>query len=90
MANVRRRLGRLKQRCAPPLSPISIVCVDAEGRVLEQDSEALRPWVGRHHSELPHPVTVLGGVDPLRVLGLIKEGEPSPNDEALARKRLPQ
>jgi hypothetical protein len=83
MANVRRRLGRLEQRCEArrPAAHLSVACVDAAGRVLDDGSEAVRPWVGRHHSELPNPVIVVGGIDPLRVLGLIQDGDDSATDQ---------
>jgi hypothetical protein len=43
-----------------------------QGRVLEDGSEAARPWDARHHAELPDPVHVVMGVDPLRVPGRLR------------------
>jgi hypothetical protein len=72
----------LEQRCEAlrPAAHLSIAFVDADGRVLDDRSAAAGRWVGRHYSELPSPVTIIGGVDPLRALGLIGEGEVSPFD----------
>jgi hypothetical protein len=44
-------------------------CVDEQGVILDDRSEAVRPWVGRHCGELPRWVQVVVGVDPLVVLG---------------------
>jgi hypothetical protein len=68
MTNLRRRLARLEQCCSPPAAEqLSVAYVDADGRVLDTGSEAVRPWVGRHSSELPGPLTIGQGVDPLVV-----------------------
>lgn len=70
MRTVRQRLHQLEQLCLPPRpAHLWMVCVDAEGRVVDDRSQAIRPWVGRHCSELPRPVKIVGGVDPLVVLG---------------------
>jgi hypothetical protein len=62
--------GRHEQLCLPPRpAHVWAACVDAEGRVLDDRSEAIRPWIGRHFSELPQPVKIVWGVDPLVVLG---------------------
>jgi hypothetical protein len=47
--------------------------VDEQGRVLDDGSEAVRSGVGRHYSELPGPVSILAGVDPLLGLGQTTE-----------------
>ena len=69
MSNVRRRLARLEQRCLPPPTHLGVVFLDEQGVVLDDRSEAVRPWVGRHGSELPRNVKVIIGVDPLVVFG---------------------
>jgi hypothetical protein len=54
-----------------------VACVrDAEGRILDDGSRAVRPWIGTHYRDVPRGVaTVIGGVDPLIVLGLQANGE---------------
>jgi hypothetical protein len=70
MSNVRGRLGRLEKRSPGPVRPhLYAAFVDEEGRGVEDGSEEARSWVGRHCSELPGPVSILAGVDPLVVLG---------------------
>jgi hypothetical protein len=70
MGNVRRRLARLERLRPPPSAPHQYVAfVDERGSILDDRSEAVRPWVGRHYRELPQPVSVIGRVDPLVVLG---------------------
>ena len=68
--NVRGRMARLERRCRSPASHIYSAFVDLQGLILDDRSEAVRPWVGRHYSELPDPVSIVMGVDPLVVLGL--------------------
>jgi hypothetical protein len=71
MKSIRRCLARLECCCParrPPLH-LYVACTDEQGHVVDHQSEAARPWVGRHYPELPGPVTVLRGVDPLQVLG---------------------
>ena len=79
MNNVRRRLARLEQRCLPPPTHLGVVFLDEQGVVLDDRSEAVRPWVGRHGSELPRNVKVVIGVDPLEIFGYKK-----PDDEPAA------
>jgi hypothetical protein len=64
------RLVRLerKQSVTPCLS---IVCVDDQGRILDDGTFLTRQWVGRCPEEMPYPVQVLVGVEPLLVLGSI-------------------
>jgi hypothetical protein len=50
-------------------------CADEQGRVLDDRTEAVRPWVGQHSRALPGPVQVLRGADPLEVLGMATGGE---------------
>jgi len=64
------RLVRLERRqsvsaCLP------IVCVDNQGRILDDGTLLTRQWVGRCPEEMPCPVQVLVGVEPLLVLGSI-------------------
>src|SRR5262249_30595832 len=69
MKNLRSRVERLERTVGPPSQDVYAAFVDGEGRILDDGSEVIRPWIGRHHRELPDPVTVIGGVDPLVVLG---------------------
>jgi hypothetical protein len=64
----RDRLGRLVP--PPPVPHLYLACLDEAGRVLDDGSEAARRWIVRHYAELPAPVHVIAGLDPLRVLGL--------------------
>jgi hypothetical protein len=58
MGEIQRRLGRLEQRRPPPTQPhLYPVCADEQGRILDD------------RSELPDPVSVVVGVDPLVILG---------------------
>jgi hypothetical protein len=41
----------------------------ATGAVLDDGSAVCGRWVGRHYSELPGPVKVIRGVDPLAMFG---------------------
>jgi hypothetical protein len=67
--NLHNRLARL-QRISPQTPHPSIVFVDDEGRVLDDGSAVIRPWVGRYPTEMPFPVQILGGIDPRLMLGL--------------------
>jgi hypothetical protein len=62
------RLKRL-ERALPPAPALSLVCVDEEGRILDDGSDTRRPWIGRHYSDVPGAPKVIVGVDPLEVLG---------------------
>jgi hypothetical protein len=44
--------------------------VDEDGLVLDAGLERTRLWVGRHHREVPGPLTILAGVAPRLALGL--------------------
>jgi hypothetical protein len=70
--SLRMRLARL-ERTQSQASQFSIVCVDEDGRVLDDGTAETRPWIGKHQDELPFPVTVIGGVDPLVALGLASD-----------------
>ena len=77
------RLIRLERLRPPALHP-SVVCVDDEGRVLDDGRADVRPWVGMYYAELPFAVTAVVGIDLRRVLGLdiTERGAESPdNDE---------
>jgi hypothetical protein len=43
--------------------------VDEAGRILDDGSEQIRPWIGKHYSTAPGKRKVIVGVDPLEVLG---------------------
>ena len=75
MSNVRRRLARLEQLCLPPPTHLGVVCTNEQGVILDDRSEGVRPWVGRHYSELPRNVKVIIGVDPLEIFGFKKPDE---------------
>jgi hypothetical protein len=75
IGRLRRTLARMERACPVPSRPhLWLACVDDQGRVLDDGSEAARPWVGRHHTELPGPVQVIAGIDPFRVLGRDRTG----------------
>jgi hypothetical protein len=70
-----RKVRRLEARLEdlyPPGPHLYLACVGQQGRVLDDQTEAARPWVGRHFRELPDPVQVIRGVDPLEVFGLTR------------------
>jgi hypothetical protein len=46
-----------------------LVSVDEEGRVLDDGSVAVRPWIGQHYSAVPNIAQLLIGIDPLQVMG---------------------
>jgi hypothetical protein len=67
--SVRQRLQFL-ERLHPPDSPtLWLVCVDTEGRVLDDGSAGVRPWIGKHYSAIPRIGRIVMGIDPLVVLG---------------------
>jgi hypothetical protein len=71
---LRNRLARLEQK-RPPAPHPWVVCVDDQGRVVDDGSAEMRPWVGMHYAKLPFTVTAVAGIDLRRVLGLdITEG----------------
>jgi hypothetical protein len=65
---LRLRLKRLEQ-ARPSESAIWLVCVDEQGRILDDGSDQIRPWIGKHYSTVPGTPQVIVGVDPLMVLG---------------------
>jgi hypothetical protein len=72
-SSLRRRLERLtRSRLSSP--HYFLAFVDADGIVLDDGSAASRGWVGRHCSELPAPVKVIRGVDPLRMFAEATSG----------------
>jgi hypothetical protein len=73
MKTLRSRLECLERLARPPSQHLYVVCVDDEGKVLDNGSEQVRPWIGRHYSELPGPISVVRGIDPMAVLGLTRE-----------------
>lgn len=67
--SLRQRLRRL-ERGRPAGSPtLGLVCVDEEGRVLDDGSVGVRPWIGRHYGAIPRIGQLIVGIDPLQVLG---------------------
>jgi hypothetical protein len=74
LKSLRSRLQRVEmdvdRRCASKVPHLCVVCVDENGLVIDDGDAATSPWVGRHFTEIPHPVTVAAGIDPRRVLGL--------------------
>jgi hypothetical protein len=70
--NLRTRVAHLERTQSEASQP-SLVCVDEEGCILDDGTSEMRPWIGKHHESLPFPVTVIGGVDPLVVLGLASD-----------------
>jgi hypothetical protein len=53
--NMQSRLRRLEQRLEQ-LSAAerpSYACIDKHGRILDDGTAKVKPWVGRHYSELP-------------------------------------
>jgi len=71
------------RRCASGVPHLYVAVVDENGLVIDDGGEAVRPWIGRHVTELPSSVTVVSGIDPRLVLGLdIADSSQSPsNDE---------
>lgn len=71
--NLRYRLARL-ERAQVQTPAWSIVCVDLDGLILDDESELIRPWIGRRADELPpspyrqilccvNPIVVRGPAD---------------------------
>ena len=59
-------------RATDPRSPVAHLypaLADEQSRILEDGPDAARQWDALHHVELPDPVHVVMGVDPLRVPG---------------------
>ena len=69
--SIKLRLAALEKTAAVALGDtIWLLCVSHDGIVLDHGSEVLRPWVGRHFTEVPHPIAqLIVGVDPLVVTG---------------------
>ena len=64
------RLMKLERAVPSPVVPhLWLAFADNDELVLDDGTEACRPWVGRHYSELPAPVKIIGGIDPRLVLG---------------------
>lgn len=67
----------------------NVLFLDHQDRILWDGSEAMKGWASRHSSEWPAdwldrpwPITLVGGVDPLVVLGLLSRRKSS---EQIAR-----
>lgn len=78
--SLRTRLKRL-ERLRPPGTTLWAVFIDEAGRIMDDGSVIMRPWVGRRLSELPAEIKVgkvIGGVDPLVVFGHKRSNDASP------------
>jgi prepilin-type processing-associated H-X9-DG protein len=83
-ARIHKRLARLENAVGAnrePSRPANVLFLDGQDRILFDGNEAMRSWAGRHRSEWPAawwdqpwPITLVGGVDPLVVFGLPKDG----------------
>jgi len=95
LKSLRTRLQRVEmdavRRCTSKVPHLYVACVDEDGLVVDDGGEAVRPWIGRHYSELPQPVSVAAGIDPRLVLGLdIAAGNTrSTGDEEASRENAP-
>ncbi len=65
--SISRRLQRL-ERAIPPSPRPSVLFVDEDGNVLDDGSAVVKPWIGRPCREVPGPVKVYIGIDPLQLL----------------------
>jgi hypothetical protein len=63
------------------------VCLDEGGRVLDDGSGAIKPYVGRPVAEVPNVRQVYGNVDPLVVTGRRDPADSPVCQEALRRDR---
>ena len=70
--SLRIRLTHLERPQSLASQP-SLVCVDEEGRVLDDGTAEMRPWIRKHQDDWPFPVAVIVGVDPLVVLGVVRD-----------------
>jgi hypothetical protein len=83
---LKKRIAKLEELAGPAWRrPCDIVCLDLDGRILWDGTEAMREWAGRPLSDWPREWLVepwhlktLIGVDPLLVLGLDKSGLTQP------------
>lgn len=73
--SLRRRLRRLEALRPAGLPTLWLVCVDDEGRVLDDGTAAVRPWIGKPLSAVPSIGKLIVGIDPLVVVG--QRSEPS-------------
>jgi hypothetical protein len=69
---LRTRLAHLERTCTQASAP-SLACVDEAGSILDDGTAETRPWIGKRQDDLPFPVQVLLGVDPLVALGLASD-----------------
>src|SRR6266542_2237814 len=56
--SLRQRLKRLEQVQRED-SAITLLCVNEAGLVLDDDSDQIRPWVGKHYGEVPGTPKIL-------------------------------
>ena len=76
---LKQRLKRLEGLRQGSAEAPSLVVLDPQGRILESGSAAVRPWIGRHFSELPKggSLKVYRGFDPGDLCG---PPEPRPGE----------
>ena len=65
--NLRMRLERLEKQIPNDEDTLRLAWVDSNGRILDDGSVIVRPWIGRHYRELPPGAKVIMGVDPSAV-----------------------
>ena len=66
--SLRNRLKSLEQIQRDDFA-IRLLSVNEAGLVLDDGSDPIRPWIGRHYSAVPDNCKVIVGVDPLVMLG---------------------
>ena len=62
--NLRMRLMRMEKQIPNDEDTLRLAWVDSNGRILDDGSVIVRPWIGRHYRELPSSAKVIMGVDP--------------------------
>jgi hypothetical protein len=64
------RLQRPEKARPPSGARLWLVCVDDDGRILDDGSQETLPWIGMHYGDVPGGVgKIIVGIDPLAVLG---------------------
>jgi hypothetical protein len=84
--SLKHRVGKLQALFGPAdRRPSDVLCLDLDGKILWDGSEAMREWAGRPLTdwprewwELPWSIKLLQGIDPLPVLGLDLKGMAQP------------
>jgi hypothetical protein len=85
---LKKRIAKLEERAGPVWRrPCDIVCLDLDGLILWDGTEAMLEWSGRPLTdwprewlEQPWPLKLLVGVDPLLMLGSDLRGLKQPFD----------